>query len=207
MTGMSLAIGMVACGALAGVARADVDPALAGLEKALPAGWTMMSTESELVIRHDRPCYSNGEHLPNEPADSKPTAAPAGGPLITLELRYHLEPKWTAIQLAEARATNDKVNAEANALRARFNIDFMHQGKGEPMPTNAGERTRLAAYNKAKAQLMARRVRLPLCSFGNTSLFDGDSTYSQLNLEVDPPEAMHEAYRVVDLVKKRCGAI
>src|SRR5258708_39306320 len=73
------------------VARADAEPAIPALERALPRGWSLLATDTELVIRHDKPVYAT---------------ANAAAPLVTLELRYHLEPHWTAKQLADARATN-----------------------------------------------------------------------------------------------------
>ena len=190
---------------LAGVAHAEVDPALARLEQSLPAGWTMLATDTELVIRHDRPCYVEGEHLPNEPAGSPPTGVVGGGPMITLELRYRLEPKGSAQQLADARATNDKVAAELRGLRAQYKLDKIHTSKGQPLPRYADERSRLDAYTKAEAKARARLVRLPLCTLGASSVIDGDDTYAQLRLTVDPPEAMAEAHRIVELVKKQCG--
>ncbi len=189
----------------AGTAYAGGDPALGKLEQSLPAGWTMLATDTELVIRHDRPVYTEGEHLPNEPADSKPTGV-AGGPLITIELRYKLEPKWSAQQVADAKAANAKLGAEVRALRAKYKIDAISHPKGQPLPRNADERARVAAYTKEAAPLLARMVKLPLCTLGAYSVLDGEDTYAQLGLSVDPPEAMREAYRVVDVVKRQCGA-
>ncbi|HEY0987012.1 MAG TPA: hypothetical protein VGD80_08170, partial [Kofleriaceae bacterium] len=45
---------------VAGVASAHADPAFDRLEAALPPGWSLLATGSELVIRHDRPCYVTG---------------------------------------------------------------------------------------------------------------------------------------------------
>src|SRR5258706_5074325 len=88
----------------AGSAAADKDQALARLERALPRGWSLLATETELVIRHDRPVYCV-DH-PN-------------GPLVTLELRYRLEPKWAPERYTEAKATNDKLAAEAQKAKDR----------------------------------------------------------------------------------------
>jgi hypothetical protein len=188
------------------IARADSSPPLARLERALPRGWSLITTDTALVIRHDGPVYVVGEHLPNEPAGSPPTGVPAGGPLITLELRYRLEPKWSAKQLADARATNAKLGSQLRALAVRFRIDEMPSGKGRPLPHTDDESDRLAAYEAARAPLEARLVKLPRCTFGASSLFDGPDTYAQLSLSVDPEQAMTEAYAVVELVKKQCGA-
>src|SRR5262249_57328687 len=127
---------VVAVLAAAATAHAGGDPALGKLEQSLPSGWTMLATDTELVIRHDRPVYTEGEHLPNEPADSKPTGL-ARGPLIPIELRYRLEPKWSAQQIAEARATNAKVGGEVRALRAKYKIDPIPHPKGQPLPSTA----------------------------------------------------------------------
>lgn len=48
----SIAIGI----SLVAASAAEADPALDPLERALPAGWSLLATGSELVIRHDRPC-------------------------------------------------------------------------------------------------------------------------------------------------------
>ena len=172
--------------ALAGSALAEGDPALAKLEQSLPAGWSLLATDTELVIRHDRPCYVESGDAP---------------PMITLELRYRLEPKWSDKQVAEARAANDKVAKELRGLRAQYGV-----AKIGKTPKDADERKRLDAYTKAEAELRARILKVPLCTLGGSSVFDGDDTYAQLKLVVDPPDAMREAHHVVELVKKQCGA-
>jgi hypothetical protein len=196
---------LVIAAVLAGTATPAVadDPAFDALEKALPRGWSMIATDSELVIRHDHACYITGEHVANAPD------VPAGkveGPLVTLELRYHLEAKWTPKQLADARAANDKVFAEVEAARQQYKIAAIRQSKGQPLPANADERARLAAFEKAELASRKRLVRVPTCTLGESSLFAGEETYAQLALKVDPPQAMEQAYQIVDLVKKRCGA-
>jgi len=173
------------------IAHAGGDPALGKLEQALPAGWSLLATDTELVLRHDRPVYATGG---------------SAGPLITVELRYRLEPVWTGKQLAEAKATNARVAAELKALRAKHRIDAIPRSKGDPQPRDADERARLAAFAHEETSVAARMVPLPLCTLGTHSVFDGKDTYAQLGLEVDPADAMREAYRVADLVKQQCGA-
>jgi len=208
---MSIAIGILL---IAQIAAAQPAPALGQpiaqplgqLEKALPPGWSLLATDSELVIRHDRPCYVTGTRHDNAPAiESKAAQAPGGGPLVTIQLRYRLEPRWTAHQLAAARATNDRVGSELRALAAKYRIDAIHKSKGHPLPANPDERARLDAYESAHAQLAAQLVKLPRCSLGDASVFDGDDTYAQLSLEVDPPEVMTQAHHIVELMKQRCG--
>lgn len=189
---------------LGGVAAAETD-SLDALQKSLPAGWSMLTTEHELVIRHDRPCYVTGVHRDNEPAKANPCSE--DGPLVTLELRFRIEPRWTQQQLADAKAANDKIAIELKASRDKYRVDAIHQSKGHAMPANADEKKRLAAYEQAEAQLVARTVKTPLCTLGDSSLFAGDQTYAQLKLKVDPPEAMIEAYKVVEILKKMCGAL
>ena len=185
---------------VAGRASAQDDPALGKLEKALPPGWSLLATDTELVIRHDRPCFVTHEAHDNEPAVHTP-AHTTDGRLITLELRYHLEPKWTRRQLDDAKAANDRVAGELKTVRAKYNIDAI---KGHPAPTTADERTRFGAYDKEAAALTARQIKLPTCTLGDSSLFDSDANFSQLRLEVDPPEAMKEAHAVVDTLKRLC---
>jgi hypothetical protein len=179
--------GIVAAALLASaIARAGGDPAIARLEHSLPTGWSLLATDTELVIRHDKPVYTT-------------KAGVAGGPEITLELRYHLEPRWTDKQLADARATNAKLRAELAAVRAKYKID------GAAAATDA-DRARLAAYDAERARIEARQVKLPRCTLGASSLFDGPDTYAQLTLAVDPAQAMTEARAIAELVKKQCGA-
>ncbi len=168
------------------VASVDRDPALARIEQALPAGWSMLATDSELVLRHDRPCYATG------------AAADSSGPLITLELRYRLEPKWSGKQLADARVANDKLAAELHAAHAKVAaINAKH-------PSGA-DQARLDAYAKAEASVHARMVPVPTCTLGASSLFETDDTYRQLSLSIDPPGAVTEARSVAALVKKACS--
>ncbi len=172
----------------AGSAWADRDPVLAKLESELPAGWSMLATDSELVLRHDRPCYLAG------------VAADSAGPLVTLELRYRVEPKWTAKQLADARATNDRLAAELHESRTRGHIEAIRSRHH-----TAEEQARLDAYAKSEASVRARTIQLPMCTLGTSSLFDGPDTYSQLSLSIDPASAVTEARRIVELVKKSCS--
>src|SRR5262249_56112098 len=106
--------------------------------------------------------------------------APGGGPLVTIQLRYRLEPRWTAQQLAAARATNDRVGRELRALAVKYRIDAIHKTKGRPLPANPDERARLGSYEAAHTQLAARLVKLPRCSLGDATVFDRDDTYAQL---------------------------
>ena len=173
-----------------GIAQAGPEPATTALEHALPRGWSLLVTDSELVIRHDRACFlvDGGD----------------GGHLINLELRYRLEPKWTARQLADAKAENAKLAPEIAAARAKYQIDKIKVVSGKPAPATADERARLAAFEKAEAAVRVRMKPVPMCSLGESSVFDGDDTYAQLRLKVDPAAAMDQARSVVDLVKKHC---
>jgi hypothetical protein len=187
-------------------AAAQPDPALDRLEHALPPGWSLLATDAELVIRHDRPCYVTGSHHDNAaPVEARATSAPGGGPLVTIQLRYRLEPRWTHAQLTAARATNERISAELRALATRYHLDTIHKSKGRPLPATPDEQARLDAYEAAHAQLTARLVKLPRCSIGEASVFDGDDTYAQLMLEIDPPEVMTEAHHIVELMTQHCG--
>jgi hypothetical protein len=146
---------------VAGSASADKDLALGRLERALPRGWSLLATENELVIRHDRPVYCV-DH--------------PGGPLVTLELRYKLEPKWTPERIAEAKAANDKVAAEL-------------------------ARTKSAT---AAAKVRARMVATPVCTLDHSSVVELPDTYSQLKLSIDPVDAKTEATQIQELVTKKC---
>ncbi len=194
----------IAIAALSIASAARADPAFDRLESALPPGWTLLATSSELVIRHDQPCYVTGVHHENAPAVEARAAAPAGGPLITIELRYRLEPRWTAPQVAAAEATNRRIDGELRALAARYRIEAIRTSKGRPLPASADEKARLDAYEAARARLASRQVLLPRCALGDASVFDGEDTYAQLTLQVDPPEVMIQAHRIVELMKQTC---
>lgn len=206
--------GMWSAGSAAADPRAPSVPAPDGgrtearafdaLEKALPAGWSLLIAGAELVIRHDRPCYVTGVHHENAREGEQATPA-GGGPMVTIELRYRLEPRWTDKQVAAAKATNDKLGGELRAIAAKYNLDSIHQSKGRPLPATPEQRTRLEAYEAAQAPVVAKLVALPRCSLGDTSVFDGADTYAQLRLIVDPPEVMTQAFRIVELMKQHCG--
>ena len=68
---MKRSAGVVACMVIAGSAYAQPDAALAQLEHQLPAGWSMLATDTELVLRHDRPCYVRREVHENAPATAR----------------------------------------------------------------------------------------------------------------------------------------
>jgi hypothetical protein len=199
---MTLAIAALA----ARTATAQRNAALDQLESALPSGWSLLATGSELVIRHDRPCYTTGAPHAQARTGEPRSASAHTGPLVTVELRYRLEPRWTPAQLAAAQATNDRLAAELRAAAARYAIDAIPKIKGKPAPANPDQRTRLAAYDAAHTQLTARMVKLPRCHLGEASVFDGDDTYAQLSLDLDPPEATAEARRIVQLMAQHCTA-
>jgi hypothetical protein len=201
-------------------AQPVTDPAFDQLEKSLPAGWTMLATGSELVFRHDRPCYVATAHHANPPTpkptsttppgapsgpptQAKPTASP-GGPLVNLELRFRVEPRWSELQIAAVKKTNDKVANDLRALSAKYHIDQIHRAKGKPAPATADERARLAGYDSEHARIAKRLVPVPHCAIGDVSVFDGEDTYAQLALELDPPEVIPEAHRVLALIQQRC---
>ena len=201
---VSIAIA-AALGALLAAAPAAADPAFDELERALPAGWSLLATGSELVLRHDRPCYLTGAHRDSAPVhDGNAAVAAGGGPLVTIELRYRIEPRWTPQQLTAARAANDRISGELHTLAARYRIDAIHLSKGRPVPANPDEQHRLDAYDAARTRLAARQVKLPRCTLGESSVFDGEATYAQLKLEVDPPEVMTQAHRIVELMQQHC---
>ena len=52
--------------------------------------------------------------------------------------------------------------------------------------------------------LAKRLVALPRCNAGDVSVFDGEDTYAQLALELDPPDVIPQAYRILALMKQYC---
>jgi hypothetical protein len=208
--GISLGVGGLAMFSTAVALAAPVEARAEGrafdtLEQALPAGWSLLASGTELVIRHDRPCYITGVHHENARADEPSARAAGGGPMVTIELRYRLEPRWTDQQVAVAGAINERLGGELRALAARYNVDAIHHSKGRPLPATPEQRARLEAYEAAQAPLVARMVKLPRCNIGDTSVFDGADTYAQLSLIVDPPEVMTQAFQIVELMKRHCG--
>ena len=73
-----------------------------------------------------------------------------------------------------------------------------------PVPKTPDEDRRLHEYQAAYDKALARVTPVPRCTLGALSVFDDATTYQQLDLMVDPPIAMREAYAVVELVKRRC---
>jgi hypothetical protein len=195
---VSIGIAIGVLGATASAAPTDA------LEQALPPGWSLLVTSSELVIRHDRPCYVTGREHESAPATEVHAPAAGSGTMITVELRYKLEPRWTDAQLAAARATNDRLGAELRALAARYNLAAIRTSKGKPQPATADERARVEAYDAAAARVTAKLVRLPRCSLADTSVFDGPDTYAQLVLKLDPPEVLTQAHQILELMKQHC---
>lgn len=205
------AIGIVAVATAAsaeprGAPRAH--PEVESLAKALPAGWHVTIGGGDLVIERSAPVHRIGMYLENSPHNtSSYVPASTTGPAITLALRYRIAPRWTANELVGARAANAKLYAELAALRARHRIDDIPTSKGRPLPATADDQRRLTAYEADHARISRRLVRLPRCTLGDSSVFDSAETYGQLDLIVDPPSAMREAYAIVELVKRRCRAI
>ncbi|HEY4238546.1 MAG TPA: hypothetical protein VGM88_01980 [Kofleriaceae bacterium] len=173
---------------LAGIARAE--PPVHELERALPSGWSLIATDDELVIRHDKPCYTAAKDAPapqpppgtSVPPPATPPRPRPPGQLVALELRYKLQPRWTDKQLADARATNAKLDAAARAEADR-------------------------GHARAASVLTARRVALPLCTIGETSVFAGADTFALVGVALDPPEAAREVYEAIAAVRAHCTPI
>jgi hypothetical protein len=192
------------CLALAGNAVAE--PAFGTFEdvkRALPSGWQLSDAKGELVIARSQQVRIAGRHLENAHYTNVPRVAPPDSPLRTLALKFKLEPRWTAKQHADAKAANDTVAATLATLRTKHKIDDIKTSKGRPLPATDDERQRLADYEAERSKVLALRIELPRCTIGGMSLFDTDNT-STLQLMVDPPIAMREAYAIVELLKRRC---
>ncbi|MBA2543568.1 MAG: hypothetical protein H0V17_28260 [Deltaproteobacteria bacterium] len=191
--------------ALLGVGGWAVADPVRDLQRSLPNGWRAIRSSGELVIRRDAPVRIAGKYYPgSQHMSNAPVLAPPVAPKTVLEMRYRLEPAWTAAKLDATRAANAKVYAELVALRARFRLDDIPTGKGTPLPRNVDEQQRITAHDAAYQITLARLIQLPRCTLGGTALFDSSATYQQLDLMVDPPIAMREAYAIVELVKRRC---
>jgi len=200
----------IVVGALAGAAsfargERRVEPdAVAALRRSLPTGWTLAIENGDLVIRHATPVRVAGHHLVSAHTGNIPVLAPPDAPTITLELRYRLERRWTAAQLATARRANAQLQVRLRALRDRYRIDELGTIEGAPRPSSEDERRRLADYRRSFDRAVVQLVQLPRCTLGGLSVFDDEQTYRQLDTMVDPPAAMREAYAIVELVKRRC---
>ncbi len=189
----------------AGAAEADSRPAeVADLARALPKGWRIDYARNALVIRHVAPVRQSGVQYWNAHTTNAAMPTSASDTAITLQLRYRTEARWSDAQLAAAHTTNAVIYGKLNALRERYKIDDIHTGKGLPLPATPDERKRLAEYDAEYARTLRSLVQLPRCTLGALSLFDDETTYSQLSLVVDPPQVMREAFAIVELVKRRC---
>jgi hypothetical protein len=187
------------------------DNPVSALSGSLPKGWRVVARRipdnggQELVIERAQAVRVGGRHLENPHIGNMPAPpSTARGPEITLALRYRMEPRWDAAKLAAARAANARIYNELSRLRAHYRIEDIRTSKGRPLPTGPDEEQRLTAYEADRTRETAKLVRLPYCTLGDVSLFDSPDTYAQLDLIVDPPGAMREAYAIVELVKRRC---
>jgi hypothetical protein len=194
--------------ALAGSAHAD---SVAGLQSALPSGWTLKVTKpatdgrGELAIVHTAPVKIAGVFYMNAPYTTNvPRTAPAGAPTITLQLRYGIEARWSEARLEKVRAANNVIYKQLDGLRAKYRIDDIKTGKGMPLPSTPDEEKRLADYQAEYDKTIAKVTRVPRCTLGELSLFDDEHTYEQLKYQVEPASAMREAFAIVELVKRRC---
>lgn len=195
----------VACLLFAGTVAADP---VSDLQRALPGGWKVTTTKSELTIERLTPVQISGRFLPNAAHyGNAPTVAPASAPTEKLRLRYRTEPAWTAARLAQVTESNKKIYAELQPLRAKYKIDDIATGKGMPIPKTPDEEQRLRDYQAAYDAVLARVVAVPQCTLGKVSVFSDRSTYQQLDLMVVPEIAMREAYAVVELMKRRCKGL
>ena len=164
-------------------ARPATIPRSPKLERALPAGWTLLATDTELVIRHDRPVLRRARAPPR----SGRRAAGHARAALSAASR-----SGSAKQLADAHAQNAQADAAVHAVRERY---------GKPTPGRQAE-----AFARDLAAAQSQHVHLPLCALGESSLFDGDETYSPLKIPLDPPKAGQECKSIVAIVKAQCGA-
>lgn len=206
VTGMLVPMRLV-LGALAlavGFGSSSADP-VSALQASLPAGWRVVATRGALTIERTQPVKIAGQYLPNaESFSNVPKYAPPSAPTEILRLRYRTEPAWSATRLSQVAKANLKIYAELEPLRVKYQIDDIGTAKGMPLPKNPDEERRLHEYQAAYDKTLARITPVPRCTLGTLSVFDDATTYRQLDLMVDPPIAMREAYAVVELVKRRC---
>lgn len=215
--GLAIVLGVAGAAAAGPTARppsATPLPPLDGLQRVVPAGWRVVVHPTALVIRRVAPVRIVA--LDDvQPRNSKlPIAAPPGTEATTFELRYRLEPAWSARKLAAARAANAAIDAAIAAARARYRLDAPpataagSAGRARPAlhrDDRAGRddrAARQAAFDAEAARLAARRVEVPRCTIAGRSLFGTDER--ALDLIVDPPAAMREAYAIVALIARRC---
>ncbi|MEO8705405.1 MAG: hypothetical protein ABI867_35515 [Kofleriaceae bacterium] len=177
---------------------------IASLASALPAGWKLTTAQSSLVIEARTPVRVPGTYLTAPHTTNIYVPGADSDPLITLALRYRTEPRWSANKLAAARAANAPVYATLASLRLRYRIDELAVRDGRSIATTPAEQQRLDDYEREHRRIAMQLVRLPRCALDNLSLFDDPSTYKQLQLVVDPPIVMREAFAVVELFKRRC---
>jgi hypothetical protein len=191
--------------ALVFAAGASAADPVGELQRALPAGWKVITTTTDLTIERMLPVQISGRFLPNAAHyGNAPTRAPASAPTEKLRLRYRTEPAWSAARLAQVTAANKQIYAELQPLRAKYKIDDIATGKGMPLPKTPDEQQRLRDYQAAYDAVLARITPVPECTLGKVSVFADRATYQQLDLMVVPEIAMREAYAVVELMKRRC---
>lgn len=199
---MRLVMGVLAL--MVGLGSSSADP-VSALQASLPAGWKVVATRGALTIERTRPVRIAGKYLPNaESFSNVPKYAAPSAPTEVLRLRYRTEPAWTAARLSQVTKANLEIYAELEPLRAKYQIDDIGTAKGIPVPKTPDEERRLHEYQAAYGKTLARVAPVPRCTLGSLSVFDDATTYQQLDLMVDPPIAMREAYAVVELVKRRC---
>ncbi len=202
LTAMRLVLGFALAIGLTGSSSADQ---VSALQAALPAGWKVVTTRGALTIERTRPVKIAGQYLANaEHFSNVVTVARPSAPTEVLRLRYRTEPAWSAARLAQVTAANKRIYAELEPLRLKYQIDEIDTAKGMPLPKTPDEDRRLREYQAAYDKVLARISPVPRCTLGTLSVFDDATTYQQLDLMVDPPIAMREAYAVVELVKRRC---
>lgn len=204
---MLVVMRLLAVALLFAAGTAGADP-VGELQRALPAGWKVTTTRTDLTIERLLPVQVSGRFLPNAAHyGNAPTSAPPSAPTEKLRLRYRTEPAWSAARLAQVTAANKRVYAELQPLRAKYKIDDIATGKGMPVPKTPDEVQRLHDYRAAYDAVLARITPVPECTLGKVSVFTDRSTYAQLDLMVVPEIAMREAYAVVELMKRRCQAL
>lgn len=195
---------------------AAADDRLDLLMARLPAGWTLLLTNSQLELARQGEVYVLPENRINAPM-SRATPEEISqrirshGRLGRCRLTFRLEPRWSEQRWTAVLATNQQIQTELNALPERFQITPLYSAalsrKGQPsyIPKDQADAARIQEWQAEHQRLSATFQPLPDHSTTLYSLFLTTREGAEDDLQiVDPPQASRELYQIETLLGEVC---
>jgi hypothetical protein len=178
------------------------DGVLKEIKKILPENWSLKIEKNKLLITCSSPIYVIFENKINAPINIESTEQKQArfkkyGKLVQAQFVFILESRIPDKEIKRMHSENDKISAAINQLRNKLkNIPISHKD-GSYRPQNEEEAKLVSDYEKEKAQMEYKIMKLPDYQTEKYALY----LESEIGKETDyvsvfPEKISEEMYRI-----------